>query len=342
MALDCPVPHLHLGQDLVGERYCFDAWREAIRPVYDVKPLSDAAAGVERIDAWRTQDLIFTDVTFSKQSFTHDRRQSENADYLSLQVYRNGMSAGAVADSTFVTKPGGIHLFDFSREFHSITEASTVAGVIIPHHAIGYDPARHPAHLNYSPESAAGRFLTSVFFALLDQMPDLLNSEAAVLKEGFCGLLEAMIRPEAVADPQVAPHRTQRNEAIRSYLERNLSSPDLDADHVCRVFNMSRSSLYRDFADSGGVARYITSRRLDRAFTQLRSLPPLNGYVKDVAERCGFTDSSQFGKLFRKRFGLSPTAVMQGNTRSPTAGSLKSRTGNARSGARLADWLASI
>jgi AraC-like DNA-binding protein len=310
--------------------------------MYDVKPLSETADGTESIDAWLVRDLIVMDATFSKQSFSHDRRQSENADYVSLQICRSGMSAATHAGATRVLKPGEIHLFDFSREYHSTDETSSVAGVVIPHHAIGYDPARHSAHLSYSPESAAGQFLAKAFFALLDQMPDLDDSEASVLAGGFCGLLQAMIEPASLAEPRVARHRAGRLEAIRAHLELNLSNPDLDADQVCRTFNMSRSSLYRDFAASGGVARYITERRLDRAFARLRAVSPGAGYVKELAEQCGFTNLSQFGKLFRKRFGLSPTAVMHRSAGSLDAGALVSRAGNARGSVCLADWFASL
>jgi AraC-like DNA-binding protein len=252
------------------------------------------------------------------------------------------MSATSFADSTCVMKPGEIHLFDFSREFHSITEASSVAGVVIPHHAIGYDPARHPAHLSYSEKSAAGQFLAKAFFALFDQMPDLPNAEATVLTGGFCGLLQAMIAPAAVEEPRIAMHRSRRHEAIRSYLDRNLSDPDLDADHVCRIFNMSRSALYRDFAASGGVAQYITARRLDRAFSRLRSGPPLRGHVKEVAERCGFTNFGHFSTLFRKRFGLSPTQVMRASAGRVAADALQSPAGVAGDGSCLDNWFASI
>lgn len=335
------APHLHLDRDLVGARDCFDAWREVVRAVYDVNPLSDTSAGVESITAWLVNNLIFSNVAFSEQSFHHDHHLAENANYLSLQIYRSGSAKGMLEDSNWVMRPGEVHVFDFSREFHSVNEASSVAGVVIPHHAIGYDPARHPPHLAFSQNSPAGKFLSSAFFALMNLIPELPDSESEVLVEGFCGLLHGMVAPLSSAERKVPKQRARRRREIRFYLDRNLSDPDLDVDRVCQIFSMSRSSLYRDFAESGGVAQYLTARRLDRAFGQLRSGPSVTGYVKEVAERCGFTDSSRFSKVFRKRFGLSPRAVLDMSAGHGAAPALHTRA-EAEDARRLNEWIEAI
>lgn len=335
------VPHLRLDRELVGARDCYDAWREVVSPVYEVTPLSDTSDGEESISAWLVGNLIFSDVAFSKQSFHHDHHHAENANYLSLQIYRSGSAKGMLEDSSWVMRPGEVHVFDFSREFHSVNEASSVAGVVIPHHAIGYDPARHPLHLTFSQNTAAGKFLSSAFFALMNLIPEFPTSETEVLVDGFCSLLQGMVAPVSFAERQVSKQRAQRRREIRSYLDRNLSDPDLDVDRVCQIFSMSRSSLYRDFAESGGVAQYLTARRLDRAFCQLRSGPSVTGYVKEVAERCGFTDYSHFSKIFRKRFGLSPRAVLSMNARHRIAAALHSQAG-AEDAGRLNEWFEAI
>jgi hypothetical protein len=84
--------------------------------------------------------------------------------------------------------PGEVHIFDLSREFHSIAENSAIAGVIIPHSAIGYEAARHPPHMSFAADSSIGRFLKNVFFSLLEQLPDLQQEEARAISSGFCGL----------------------------------------------------------------------------------------------------------------------------------------------------------
>ena len=60
------------------------------------------------------------------------------------------------------------------------------------------------------------------------------------------------------------------------------------------------------FADDGGVARYLTERRLVRAFADLSASLPASGLILAVAERYGFVSQSHFSRQFRKRFLIAP------------------------------------
>lgn len=295
---------------MVGQRHCFDAWREAVRPFYDVEPLSEAPDGQENVKAWLVDNLIFTDVAFSPQSFSHHASHAENAGYLSLQIYRDGDCRGVAADQTFRMRPGEIHLFDFSREFYSVAEQSTVAGLVIPHDVVGYDPGRHPAHIEFSSATTAGGFLIDSLMALLSRLPELRPDEASGLADGFCDLLRRHALPGSVDEPNMRRRRTERRADMRSYIERHLENPDLSVEQLCRAFRASVPTVYRDFADTGGVARYIAARRLDRAFRELLSASPLRGEVQAIASRCGFDDPGHFSRLFRQRFGVPPSTVL--------------------------------
>ena len=98
-----------------------------------------------------------------------------------------------------------------------------------------------------------------------------------------------------------------RAQAVRAYIQVHLHDPDLGVDQLCRRFAMSRRTLYRMFADDGGVARYVTERRLARAFDALRAASPSRGLIKAVALTLGFADQQQFRRLFRKRYAMAPS-----------------------------------
>ncbi len=100
--------------------------------------------------------------------------------------------------------------------------------------------------------------------------------------------------------------RSTRAGAVRAYIEDALNDPALGADQLCRVFGLSRRTVYRMFADVGGVARYLTERRLVRAFADLSASPPASGLILAVAERYGFVSQSHFSRQFRKRFLIAP------------------------------------
>ncbi len=104
-------------------------------------------------------------------------------------------------------------------------------------------------------------------------------------------------------------HRT-REEAVRAYIEDHLNDPELGVDQLCRAFAMSRRTVYRMFAGDGGVARYLTERRLARAFGELSAASPSRGLIYAVAERNGFVDQNHFSRLFRSRFHIAPSEAV--------------------------------
>jgi len=46
------IPTFQLDADSLGRNHYFDAWRETVRCVYDVEPLSGDDCVQERIDGW--------------------------------------------------------------------------------------------------------------------------------------------------------------------------------------------------------------------------------------------------------------------------------------------------
>lgn len=92
----------------------------------------------------------------------------------------------------------------------------------------------------------------------------------------------------------------------RAEIEARLGSATLTVAALCRTLGMSRSALYRLFEDEGGVHAYITRRRLERVAGTLSD--SIEGErIADIAERWGFCDAAYLGRLFRERFGMTPS-----------------------------------
>lgn len=95
-------------------------------------------------------------------------------------------------------------------------------------------------------------------------------------------------------------------ESVRLFLHRD---PDraVTIPELCRRFNTNRNTLSREFRKLTGctVTEYRTRIRLGLAQKLLAetALP-----VGEIAGRCGIGDLTRFGRLFRDRTGLTPTA----------------------------------
>jgi len=97
-------------------------------------------------------------------------------------------------------------------------------------------------------------------------------------------------------------------QAALNYVEKNFRSKLLVAD-VAKVSRTSPFRFSRLFKQQYGktFVQYITDYRLDEALRLLRSP---NASVTDVCYACGFNDASYFSKVFRKRFGVVPSAIV--------------------------------
>jgi AraC-like DNA-binding protein len=97
-------------------------------------------------------------------------------------------------------------------------------------------------------------------------------------------------------------------ERVRQAVRKNLRSPSLGPDKLCREAATSRSQLYRLLEREGGVARYIQRRRLSEGFSILCDRSTSFSIGK-VAEMLCFADGSSFSRAFRREFGMSPRDV---------------------------------
>ena len=90
-----------------------------------------------------------------------------------------------------------------------------------------------------------------------------------------------------------------------AYIQEHYTSP-LTLTEVAGEMQVSRSYLLRLFRKHLGmtVTAYISAVKLDYA-AQLLSTSQMN--VQQTADYLGYTDSGYFSRLFRRRFGVSPS-----------------------------------
>lgn len=96
--------------------------------------------------------------------------------------------------------------------------------------------------------------------------------------------------------------------SIISYINENLSN-DLSLETISRIIHLSPSQINRIFRKITGTSihDYILSKRLILFQEKLSS-----GKSATIAsQECGFNDYSSFYRLYKKRFGVSPTRIQK-------------------------------
>jgi len=100
-------------------------------------------------------------------------------------------------------------------------------------------------------------------------------------------------------------HAGRRAAALR-FMEQHAHRHELDAAAIARGAGCSRTRLYEAFAaQDQSVMGVLRELRLQRARALVEQ--GLRLHVGALSWRCGFADASAFSKLFRARFGLTPT-----------------------------------
>ncbi len=106
----------------------------------------------------------------------------------------------------------------------------------------------------------------------------------------------------ARASPGMTSVRLNR---VLAFVEANVTE-DLYVSKLAAVAGMSPFYFCRAFKQSTGITphRYVLQRRMEQA---KRLLEQRSGHLVDVAHQVGFTDQSQFTRVFHKIVGKTPS-----------------------------------
>jgi AraC-like DNA-binding protein len=100
-----------------------------------------------------------------------------------------------------------------------------------------------------------------------------------------------------------------RRGAALDYIESHFSDPELSLAMVARSLRMSPRYLQRLLETAGvSFASRVIELRLNHAM-ELLTARPGGIRISDIAFRSGFSDVSYFNRLFRSRFGATPSDV---------------------------------
>ena len=102
--------------------------------------------------------------------------------------------------------------------------------------------------------------------------------------------------------------------AVLGDIETGFAQPDLVAEKVARRHGIS-SRYLRHLLEASGKSfkARVNELRLQRAFALLIERGGGKRRITEVALEAGFSDISHFNRLFRARFGDTPTGVRGGD-----------------------------
>ena len=148
---------------------------------------------------------------------------------------------------------------------------------------------------------------------LLTSLAEPLSSELApIIGVHLLDLVAAALGPTAEAAEVIAKRglKVARLRAILAEIARRFSKPDCDLDNVARTLGLSRRYVQQLLEETGkSFTEHLVERRLERSFAMLRDRRCLHLAIIDIAFAAGFGDISHFNRVFRRRFGDTPSGV---------------------------------
>jgi len=283
--------------------------RALAAPIYEVYPREPTKNSGVDIEIEEAEGLFLSKIATPAQMLVHDpaTRKDVCHDYLLFERFFEGGGQAEVGDIGFDVVPSRLHVIDMSQRYVSMKKRSLSRGICIPHALLGYQRGEEPAFTSVELNSPKGRLLAAAHTELLNTHADRTAQDTALISQTFVGLVrQLMLGPkpgQAPTDDRDLPLTL----LLQDYIAANLQDASLSVDTLATAFGVSRATLYRHFEQEGGVARTIRNRRLDRCFFELAGAQGGRGQVSAIARRWHFTDAKNFNRLFRERFGMSPS-----------------------------------
>lgn len=154
--------------------------------------------------------------------------------------------------------------------------------------------------------SGPARLLVRYMNALAAELPTLAPSAAIAAANVALELLRTVVEPALPAGR--AAERAALRADIRSYVRTHLRDADLTPTAIARAFSMSIRGLHALFEDDDdSVAVLVRNERLQRCLEDLQQRN--GGSITEIAFRWGFCDAAHFSRVFKRRFGATPSEV---------------------------------
>jgi len=235
-----------------------------------------------------------------------DRIAADGIDILGVGLLLEGEMHGVAGTREFETRTGEILLFDIAQPITMTMSIARSIQMAIPR-AVAEAELGPVAELH---GRVIGRGEAALLHNHLHKLSETLHliaaEDAPRLGRTLLDLLVVAVHAAAGTERPTPEPALGMGARARAEVHANLESPSLSVASLCRRLQVSRSTLHRLFEKEGGVQTYIRNCRLNAARIAL-----LDGEnderIGAMAERLGFSDAAHLSRLFRARFGETPS-----------------------------------
>ncbi len=255
-----------------------------------------------------------------ERSSAHIR--SAPADSVVLYFALFGDSFFYHKDGVRTLGPGSVLVYDSDRPFmRGFAKGLKELVLMVPRNSFaeisdGELPASGEPHvLNFGKSTKANDFATLIADNMSKALSNPADEPLTETEDHIFDLLRGIF-----ASTSASSLSSQFRIAL-AFIDRHLRNPDLSASMISLAIGVSERQLSRVFSSQNrGIVNVVLDKRLDLARRLLMSTTRDQMTVNDVSQHCGFNSHAHFSRVFRNRFGLTPSEARTGpsvGTRSP-------------------------
>jgi AraC-like DNA-binding protein len=297
----------------------FAMWRETGRLPMTAEPTDADSRRRFRIRlrrlsgvAGRFTDLTATPLRLGREN-SHYARDGLDMVSLTLMLGPHARHQFEGGGKLKVVQPGQILVKDFTQPATALWHISSRSlNLHLPRITVENTVGDKVKHLHGAVLSRErlSPMLETQLLMLANMAPRLKNAVRAAALDATVELAASVLRCELGARIEDEANNTGLFVAAQMLIRRHLTSHHLNPELIARQLRCSRAHLYRVFAAQGEtVANYVRELRLQRAYDLLAHDNAGKEQIGDIAYRCGFEDPVHFARLFRQRFGVTPSKL---------------------------------
>ena len=335
---DAILPIVRFRPDASTPAGRFDQYRDIVRyydpgyPEPDALPRFDADASF-----WHLGGVVVCGIRYAARPVgSRSQRQirTDQLDHYRLIVQHEGAFRFDADGRQGLVGPGQVLILDMARPERIDGETGRNTIVYLPREVLD-EALPRPVDLHGLALGGISQLLLADHLgSVMRHVAQLTPSQGVALSRSVVAMIAGAIAPsiDTLAPVRRQVEATLLRQACR-YVELHLDEPDLNADRVAAFLRISRASVYRLFEPLGGVSAHVRERRLQRLHEVLATSGQ-HRHLGRLATDHGFSSAAQFSRVFRERFGYTPSDA-QGRVLVPQAG-LAPASG---AGADMVDWL---
>ncbi len=288
-------------------------WSDALTDLcgqFDIDPMA-ASSFEARINYTTVSQLKLCQIEASQHRIAHTaaREKLSQHPFVKILFQTYGISHFEQAGRRIDIMPGDCFAYDVSCPHTIVSPSLTRHEVVIVPKELLRERGFHSTKMSpckLSARNGTGRFAHDFVLAAFDEANSLSPHNANGVADSLIDLLLLPLREADTMFDRGGAEATY----IRAqfFIREHLRDPELSIDQISAALGCSKRYLHMLFSERGmTVSDYMWHARLQNCRHDLETRAEKT--ITDVAFSWGFSSSSHFSRVFRKYFGIVPSAI---------------------------------